>query len=66
MYVCYKCKLVFNAVLCLIDHFKTYHGLNINDTYRCNQENCYQVFQNVHKFKAHLNRKHVTHNQCDI
>lgn len=66
MYSCFKCKEIFSHIPFLFKHFRQFHGLSTNDTYKCEQSKCFQVFKSAYTFKTHLMKKHSCTLQNDF
>lgn len=60
------CTGSFSHIIELISHLKQYHGVSSNDTFKCVQKKCSQKFNNLHKFKLHLTRKHKSTNTNEL
>lgn len=61
-FICFKCQRCFENVGKIVEHFKKDHGLPVNYKYLCKQSKCTQAFQNIYRFKSHLN-KHLKDNR---
>lgn len=58
--MCFICHQHFSLLTLLIKHFKRKHDLGMNSTFRCCENDCGQVFQNICSFRKHMNRKHLS------
>jgi len=45
----------------LVTHFKIFHFLKSDSTYKCVEENCTQTFQCLGSFKRHMSIKHTSY-----
>lgn len=45
----------------LVTHFKIFHFLKSDSTYKCIENNCTQTFQCLGSFKRHMIIKHVSY-----
>lgn len=61
---CFLCNINTNfTVKTLILHLQYIHSLTKNSTYECCEGTCSnKSFSNVHSFRKHINRKHLTEN----
>lgn len=60
MFRCFLCKHMSTNIQYLLDHLtEAIHHLRTNDTYKCNQVNCLQIFSNKKSFKKHLITVHI-------
>lgn len=57
--MCFVCKCCVENLKSLIIHFKIMHSLNTSSTFKCCEDDCSQLFQNLNSFKKHVNTKHI-------
>lgn len=58
MLLCFICKKNFINVKEIAEHLQRVEGIPSIYTFKCIQHNCNQIFQNIYKYKTHL-QKHV-------
>lgn len=54
MFICFICNNSLKNSDLLIEHLKVTHNVPVTYSFRCKQLNCFQIFQNINKFKNHL------------
>lgn len=55
---CFKCKQLFESASNLFLHFRLIHGLDKNDIYKCNENDCVRIFSNINSFRKHIYSNH--------
>lgn len=58
MFNCFKCPEGFSSIPLLCKHIKYLHGWHPGEVLVCNQNDCYQKFAHLDRFKRHLEHSH--------
>lgn len=58
--ICYICHTNITHWKALVTHFKIFHLLKSDSTYKCCENNCTQSFQCLGSFKRHMIGKHTS------
>lgn len=56
--ICFKCTYTTDSVSHYLLHLKHFHNLNNNDVYKCTDESCKRIYNNLNSFRKHLNSVH--------
>ncbi|XP_022161028.1 uncharacterized protein LOC111027115 [Myzus persicae] len=59
--ICYMCQANIHSWKALVSHFKIFHFLKSDSTYKCAEKNCTQTFQCLGSFKRHMTIKHTSY-----